>query len=214
MNNPTGQPLFPLPSHSLLPPPRKPRLDRVRSWLRSRTGRIVVPVAALVFGIAIGIASLLFYGLSGEGTVLIVPAPGKGDLIIEADKAFLTHIIDMNLRSAGMPGNISNVAVDLALGDQMTIGGDDGFSLLGIGVSKHFTIVVQPYVSSCVLQIHVLHADVSSIPVTGFVQSFESHINQQLQEKPSGLPKGFQYCTTGVRTTPAGMFVTYSAIPI
>jgi hypothetical protein len=113
-----------------------------------------------------------------------------------------------------MPGNISNVAVDLALGDQMTINGDDGFSLLGIGVTKHFTIVVQPYVSNCVLQIHVVHADVSSIPVTGFVQSFESHINQQLQQKPSGLPKGFQYCTTGVRTTPAGMFVTYSAVPI
>jgi len=47
--------------------------------------------------------------------------------------------------------------------------------------------------------------------VTGFVQSFESRINQQLQQKPSGLPKGFQYCTTGVRTTPAGMFITYSA---
>ena len=54
----------------------------------------------------------------------------------------------------------------------------------------------------------------AGIPVTGFVQSFESHINQQLQEKPSGLPKGFQYCTTGVRTTPAGMFITYSATPI
>ena len=214
MSNPTGQPLFPLPSPPLLPPPRKPRFDRVRSWLRSRTGRIIVPLVALVFGIAIGIASLLFYGLSGEGTVLIVPASGKGDLIVEADKALLTHIIEMNLRDAGMPGNINNVAVDLALGDQITINGDDGFSLLGIGVTKHFTIVVQPYVSNCVLQIHVVHADVSSIPVTGFVQSFESHINQQLQQKPSGLPKGFQYCTTGVRTTPAGLFVTYSAIPI
>jgi hypothetical protein len=214
MNNPPEPPTNQLPSHPLLPPPRKPRFARIRAWLRSRTGRIVVPLVALVLGIAIGIGSLLFYGLSGEGQVLLVPTSGKGDLIVEADKAFLTHVVEMNLRDAGMPGNISNVEVDLANGDHMTINGDDGFSLLGIGVTKHFTIVVQPYVNNCVLQIHVVHADVSSIPVTGFVQSFESHINQQLQQKPSGLPKGFQYCTTGVRTAPAGMFVTYSAKPI
>src|SRR2546421_4947044 len=161
MNNPTGQPLFPLPSHPLLPPPHKPRLDKVRSWLRSRTGRIIVPLVALVFGIAIGIASLLFYGLSGEGTVLIVPAPGKGDLIIEADKALLTHIVDMNLRDAGMPGHISNVAVDLALGDQMTIGGGGGFCFLGICVKTPFPIVVEPYVRHRWRTINQLSAEIS-----------------------------------------------------
>jgi hypothetical protein len=59
-----------------------------------------------------------------------------------------------------------------------------------------------------------VHADFSNIPVTRFTQNFESQINQQLQKKPEGLPGGFQYCTTGVRTEPAGMFVTYSATPV
>lgn len=218
MNDLPGQPLFQLPLHPLLPPPRKSRFDRAREWLRvwlrSRTGRIVVPVVALFLGIIIGIGSLLFYGLAGDGHVLAVPNPGNGDIIVEADKAYLTHIVDMNLRDSGMPGNISNVTVDLAHGDQMTIHGDDGFSMLGISLSRPFTIVVQPYVSNCILQIHLVHVDVSGIPVTGFVSSFETRINQQLQQKPSGLPLGFQYCTTGVRTEPAGMFVTYSAIPV
>jgi len=74
--------------------------------------------------------------------------------------------------------------------------------------------VVQPYVSSCFLQVHVVHADFSGIPVTGFAMAFEGHINQQLQNKPQGLPIGFTYCTTGVRTELSGIFVTYAATPV
>src|SRR5438874_2203588 len=108
MNNPPGPPLYQLPTDSPVPTPRKPRFVKLRSWLRSRTGRIIVPLVALVLGIVIGILSLLFYGLSGEGQVLLVPISGKGDIVVEADKAFLTHLIEMNLRNAGMPGTIKN----------------------------------------------------------------------------------------------------------
>lgn len=201
------------PSHPLLQPPRRQRFARVRGWLRSRAGRIVVPIVAFILGIAFGIAVLLFIGLSGEGQLLIVPS-GKGDIIVEANRAFLTHLIAKNLSQAGLPGTIQNVGVDLALGDQLTISGDDAFSLLGIGVSRHFELVVQPYISSCVVQIHVFHADLGGIPVTGFAPAFESQVNKQLSQKPTGLPKGFKYCATGVRTEPAGMFVTYSATPL
>ena len=96
----------------------------------------------------------------------------------------------------------------------MTITGDDEFSVLGIDMTRNFTLVVQPYVTSCVLQMHVVHADVGSIPVTGFVPTFESKINQQLRAKPSGLPTGFTYCTVGVRIVTGGLFVSYSATPI
>jgi hypothetical protein len=204
-------PSTPLPSQ---PAPRKPRFARARGWLRSRTGRVVIPLLTLLMGIVLGIAAIFLYGLSGEGQIVIVPSSGKGDIIVEVDKAFLTQLVTKNLRDSGMPGQIENVKVDLANGDQLTVNGDDGFSVLGVGVTKHFTFVVQPYVSSCFLQVHVVHADFSSIPVTGFTQVFEGHINQQLQKKPEGLPSGFQYCTTGVRTEPSGMFVTYAATPL
>jgi hypothetical protein len=194
--------------------PRSLRFARVREWLRRRTGRVVIPLVALLVGIVIGIAAIFLYGLTGDGQIVIVPSSVKGNIVVEADKEFLTQLVTKNLRDSGMPGQIENVTVDLSQGDQITVNGDDGFSVLGIGVARHFTFVVQPYVSSCVLQIHVLHADFSSIPVTGFAQVFESNINQQLQQKPQGLPNGFQYCTTGVRTESGGMFVTYLATPV
>ncbi len=191
-----------------------PRFARVRKWLRSRTGRVIIPLVALLIGIALGIAAIFLYGLKGEGQIVIVPSSVKGNIIVEVDKAFLTELVTKNLRDLGMPGQIENVQVDLSQGDQMTVNGDDGFSVLGIGVTRHFTFVVQPYVSSCYLQVHIVHADFSNVPVTGFADIFESHINQQLRMKPEGLPIGFQYCTTGVRTEPSGMFVTYTATPV
>jgi hypothetical protein len=212
---PSIPPLAPpqAPSSPLPPAPRKVRFARVRGWLRSRAGRIVVPIVALMLGIALGMLALLLYGITGEGQLLVVPA-GKGDIIVEADRTFLTQIVKINMNSAGMPGTIQNVDVTLAQGDQLTINGDDAFSLLGIGVTKHFVVVVQPYISSCVVQIHVVHADLDGIPVTGFAPAFESQINRQLAQQPSGLPKGFRYCAAAVRTQPAAMFVTYSATPL
>jgi hypothetical protein len=192
---------------------RKPRLARLRRWMRSRAGRIVIPLVALFLGSIVGISSLLLYGLSGDGQALSVPGPGKTDISVVADKAFITSLITAKLRQSGLPGTVQNIQVDLASGDQLTINGDDAFNILGLGFSKHFTVVVQPYASNCSLQIHVTHADLSSIPVTGFVSTFESSVNEQFQQKPTSLPQGFQYCATSVSTQPAGLLLTYSAVP-
>jgi hypothetical protein len=112
-----------------------------------------------------------------------------------------------------MPGHIQKVNVNLAQGSQMMVSGEDAFSVFGVRVTRPFTFFVQLSVSSCVLKMRIVQADFSNIPVTRFTQSFESQINQQLQIRPEGLPKGFQYCTTGVRTESYGMFVTLTATP-
>lgn len=195
-------------------PPRKPRLARLRRWLRSRAGRVIIPLVALFVGIVIGAGSLFLYGLQGDGKVLPVPGPGRTDISVMADKAFITSLVSKNLRQSGLPGTVENVQVSLASGDQLTINGDDTFNIMGIGFTKHFTVIVQPYINQCALQIHVTHADLSSIPVTGFVSSFESNINEQFRQKPTSLPQGYSYCATGVTTQPTGMFLTYSAIPV
>ncbi len=212
MSNQNRSPSMPLSSQEQAQ--TTPRFARVRKWLRSRTGRVVIPLAALLVGIVLGIAAIFLYGLKGEGQIVIGPSSVKGNIIVEADKAYITELVTKNLRDSGMPGQIENVQIDLSQSDQMTVNGDDGFSVLGIRVARPFTFVVQPYVSSCYLQVHIVHADFSNVPVTGFADTFESHINQQLRVKPEGLPTGFQYCTTGVRTEPSGMFVTYTAIPV
>ncbi len=192
----------------------KPRFARVRRWLRSRTGRVLIPLAALLLGIAIGIIALFLFGESGVGPIVVVPASSKGVITVEADRSFITQLVTRNLDSSGLPGQIQNVNVNLVQGSQMIVSGEDTFTILGVQLNRPFTFNVQFYVSSCFLKIHIVHADFSNIPVTSFAQSFESQINQQLQQKPEGLPSGFQYCTTGVRTEPGGIFVTYAAIPV
>jgi hypothetical protein len=163
-------------------------------------------------GIMLGITALFLFGESGAGPINVVPVSSRGDIIVEADRTFINQLVRKNLASSGMPGQIQNVNVNLTQGSQMIVSGEDEFTILGVQVIRPFTFIVQLYVNSCVLKIHIVHADFSNIPVTRFAPSFESQINQQLQKKPERLTSGFQYCTTGVRTEPVGMFVTYTAI--
>ena len=202
-----------LPSQQEVRQSFKVIFDQVRAWLRSRTGRILVPIVALLLGIVLGIAGIFLFGESGAGPIKVVPLTTRGDIIVEADSAFITQLVKKNLNNSGIPGQAQNVTVSLIAGDQMIISGEDVFPFLGVQVSRPFTFVIQPYVSSCVLKIHIVHADIGNIPVTSFSQSFEDQINQQLATKPEGLPSGFEYCTSGVRTEPDGMFITYTAIP-
>jgi hypothetical protein len=192
----------------------KPRFSRVRGWLRSRTGRVLVPLIALLVGVVLGVTALFLFGESGVGPIILGSGSSKGGIIVEADRTFITQLVTKNLNSSGMPGQIQNVNVNLTQGSQMIVSGEDVLQIFGVQVNRPFTFNVQLYVSSCFLKIHIVHADFSNIPVTSIAQSFESQINQQLQQKPEGLPSGFQYCTTGVRTELAGIFVTYEATPI
>lgn len=193
---------------------RPPRARRVRRFLGSRTGRILVPILALVLGMAAGLSSLIWYGLSGEGPLVIVPPGSRGNLVIEADKDFVSQLVRNDLAGAGLPGKVENVKVTLQRGARLIIEGDDAYSVFGVGISRHFTVNVQPYVQSCILQVRILSANLGGIPVTTFVQSFQGNINRQLAKKPAGLPEGFVYCTVAVRTEPGGMFVTYQAVPV
>ncbi len=45
--------------------------------------------------------------------MIIVPAPSRGDIIVEAERAFFTQLVKKNLSNSGMPGQIENVEVNL-----------------------------------------------------------------------------------------------------
>lgn len=198
------------------PPPLPPRLARIRAWLRSRKGRVIFPIATFAIGMATAllIVLLVLLSLSKDVPLISMPGASAGDIVIQVGPGYITHLVAQDLLTAGLPGTVKNVQVTFARGDQMNIDGDDQFSIVGIGFTRHFTINLQPYVRNCQLQVHVLHADLSGIPVTSFVASFESQINQQLLVKTTDLPQGFTYCNTGVRTDPTGLFVIYSATPV
>jgi hypothetical protein len=198
----------------LLPPVRRQRLRRTRRWLRSRSGRVVIPLLALLIGLAAGLTSVIWYGLSGEGPLVTVVPAAQGNLVVDANKDFVSQIVRNNLVNAGLPGHVQNITVTLKHGDQMVIQGDDVYPVLFTSITRHFTVDVQPYVHACILQVRITHADLSGIPVTTFVQSFQNKINQQLAKKPVGMPSGFTYCTVGVSTEPGGMYITYQATPV
>jgi hypothetical protein len=176
---------------------------------RSRLGRILVLLLVWLFGVVVGLSALLWYGLSAAGPLVIVPQSAQGNVIIEANAAFVTQLVQQNITSAGLPGDVKNVKVELEHTTELIITGDDVNTLLGVPISRRFTVNLQPYVHSCMLQMRVTHADLGGLPVTTFVQAFEGDLNAQLAQKPSGLPSNLTYCTVGVRTEPGGLFVTY-----
>ena len=194
-------------------PARPQRLLRVRRWFRSRTGRVVIPLLTLLLGVAIGLTSIVWYGLSGEGPLVTV-VPAQGNFVIDANKSFVSQLVINNLTDAGIPGHVQNVTVTLKHGALIVLQGEDVYPVLFTSVTRPFTVDIQPYTQNCVLQVRITHADFSGIPVTTFVQSFQNQINQQLAVKPTGLPEGFTYCTVGVNTEPGGMYIIYQATPI
>src|SRR5947209_2718467 len=116
----------------------KPRFTQVRDWLRSRTGRIVIPLIALLIGVVLGVTTIFLFGESGIGPIINAPGSSKGDIIVEADRIFITQLVTKNLTSSGMPGQIQNVNVNLKEGSQMIVSGEDVLKIFGIQVNRPF----------------------------------------------------------------------------
>ena len=199
------------------PEARPPRLAKLRSWLRSRKGRVVFPLATFAIGMitALLIVLLVFLSLTKDIAAIKAPSSSQGDIVIQVGPKYITRVVAQDLLAAGLPGTIKNVQVTLVRGDQMNIDGDEQLPLLpGLQPTAHFTVNLQPYIHNCQLQVHILHVDLAGLSVTGFATNFENQINQQLRTQATSLPQGFKYCQTGVRTDPTGLFITYSATPV
>ncbi|HLI08208.1 MAG TPA: hypothetical protein VKV40_16695 [Ktedonobacteraceae bacterium] len=208
-----GHPTVKLPPE---PEPHPQVLRRLRAWLRSRTGRVIFPIATFVAGMltALIIVLLVILSFGGDEPTISNPVVSGGDIVIEIGPSYITHLVAQNLQTAGLPGTVKNVQVTLASGDRMTVQGDDQFSMLGISFTRRLTVILQPYTRTCQLQVRVTHADLQGIDVTHFAANFQGQINNQLRVNTGSLPQGFTYCDVGVRTTPSGLFVTYIATPI
>ena len=190
---------------------RPPRLGRLRSWLSGCTGRVITFSIALLLGIVLGIGATLIFALSIGGSRPVLPTSQtsqEGAIIIQVGISYTTQLVDKDLQATGVV-NASNVQVAMAQGDLMTITGDEA---IAFGFTRPFTIVIQPVISHCQLQMHTVSANLAGIPVTTLVANFENTINQELQSKNGTLPSGFVYCKTNVRTDAhAGLFLTFSA---
>jgi hypothetical protein len=207
MNSPRQQPSV----GDLAPPVVGPHSTRRHPRLQS-----LLFAAIFFLGFVVGIGAVLFYTLSIANQGQLVTSQtssGNGAITVQVSASYIAQLVEKTLGSSGIPGSVTNVRVTLAQKNSITVTGDDQLAVMGIGVTRHFSLQLQAFVHSCQLQMHVLHADLGGIPLTGFVVLFESQINKQLQFDPSSFPKGFTYCVTDVRTRPQELLITYSAKP-
>lgn len=169
-----------------------------------------------VAGIGAGIVLVLLLLLvispdrSGAGST---QTPSTSSITVGISRNYLDIVITKQLRTAGLPGTVSNIQVTLAQNNLVTISGDDQIGVLGLGVTRHFTITLQLSSAACQLHIKVIHADMNGISVTGFAALFENKLNQQIQSQQSDFPAGFTYCLSSVQTTTDNVLLIYSATP-
>ncbi len=162
---------------------------------RSRWVLPVVFLAGVIAGIVILVLFLLAFSFDRSVTQTPITS-SSGSITIEISRAYMTSFISKQLKSSGLPGSIS---------------GDDQVAILGLGVTKRITLILQLSVVSCQLHVTVIHADLDGISVTGFVALFENELNRQIQSQQSGFPSGFTYCLSSTQTTTDNMLLKYSA---
>lgn len=183
---------------------------------RTRRGNPLLAFLLFLLGIMLGIlATLLFILFIAHDRVPIsTPVSTQApSLTVQLSSTYLTQLVSSKLKTAGMPGDISNVQVTLTNDNQIVINGNDRFSLPFVSITRPFILTLQPYIQSCQAHVHLIHADVGNIPITDFIQRYEDQINQEIQLKAADLPSGFTYCAIGVHTQQNALSIMYSAVP-
>jgi hypothetical protein len=190
-----------------LPPSRIPTQRR-------STGRFLLAAITFVIGMIVGIGAVLLFLLviSGNRSPLPVASPTPGNATVQVDSTVIASVLRTSLRGAQIPGNISNIQVQFAQGDQVTVTGDYQYKILNANVTHPFTIVLQPLVNECQLQVHILKTDFGNISITRLAALFEDKINQQLKPRSNTLPGNIEYCVVNARTDPTGLFVTLNVV--
>jgi hypothetical protein len=208
--SPYTQDTIPVTHFSSAPQSERPRAGRSFSYLALLLG--------MLLGLLFGCLGTLFY-ISSVHDVSVPPvqsAPDEAAISVQLSSTYISRIVTKEASRAKIPGSLKNIRVTTAHNAPITVSGDDQMSFIGLAITNHMTVQLQPVIRTCQPQVHITHADISGIPVTSFVSSFEAQINQQFSKssKNSLLPRGFVYCATNIHTEPSGLFVAYSAKPI
>jgi hypothetical protein len=172
-------------------------------------------IGAFLLGVLVGgvVLALFFaFSLGDKPAVTMPPARGTSALQIHLSSSYITQLVNKDIQSSSSLGKVSNIQVHLAH-NQITVTGEDQVTVLGFSITKPFTMILQPVIQSCMPQVHILHADIGGLRVTGLTASLQDRLNQQLQSDISHLPSGFTYCATSLQTESGTMVVDFSATP-
>ncbi len=184
--------------------------------VRTRRGNPLLSFLLFLLGIMLGILATLFFivfAAHDRAAIQTTSSTQSSSLTIQISSTYLTQLASGKLKTAGLPGDISNVQVVLTGDNQIQVSGEDSINLVITSVTRPFTLILQPYTQSCQPKVHLIHADLGDIPVTDFAQNYEDQINQDIQLKSSDLPSGFNYCATSVHTQSNALSIVYTATP-
>ncbi|TMC23676.1 MAG: hypothetical protein E6J34_01840 [Chloroflexi bacterium] len=196
---------------------RSPSLAKIGRRLKQIERRpLIWGVIGSVLGMVLGcvglfLVSSLFMG--DKGLVQVPASNGNDAIIVQISAPYLAQMVQKSIQAGGIPGDIKNVQVSFNRNSQMTVAGDNKVNILGFDVTKHFTVLLQPFVQDCQVRVRVLHADLDGIPTTALVSLLEGQIDQQLQAMMSTMPKGFTYCASNVHAERQRLVIIYSATP-
>lgn len=191
------------------------RFSTIRSRLRS-VSRFVLYAIILLIGFVLGMVAVLLFQLAISGNKSpfppATPPVSSGNVTVHADESVITPLLQKSVQEIDLPanGSITNVQVQFANGAQMTITGNYQLTVLNVPVTRPFTLDLQLLANNCQLQIHILQADFSGIPLTGLVALFEDKINQKLDQliPQNPLPGNISYCMINVATDTQGITAT------
>jgi hypothetical protein len=181
---------------------------------------LVLYAVFLLVGIVLGVVGMLLFQLMIGGTRSPIPntltAVTSGNVTVHADQSIIALLLQNSVQAIDLPanGSVSNVQIQFTNGNQMNITGDYQVSVLGVPVTKPFTLDAQLLVDNCQAQIHILQANFSNISVTGLVALFEDKINQKLAQliPQNTLPGNIEFCLINIATDEQGITATFNLV--
>ena len=185
--------------------------------VRTRRGNPLLFFLLFLLGIMLGVLATLFFILfvaHDRTPIQTAFSTQPSSVTVQVSSGYLTQLVSQKLKTSGLGGDISNVQVTLTNNNQIQIRGEDRLNLVIVGITRPFTLTLQPYTQSCQPKVRLIHADLGNIPVTNFAQNYEDQINQDIQVQSSALPSGFTYCATSTHTQSNALSIVYSAKPV
>jgi hypothetical protein len=189
--------------------PISPRRSR-----RSRTLPGFIFVLGCIVGIALGIAGSIWYVAANADRTFPAPVashPGEVAVTVIVSKAHFTQIATREAVNAQVPGTLSNIQVNMQRNQPITLTGNDQLSLLGLAMTRSFTVRMVPYVHACQLQWQVQHVDLAGVPVPSIGSTLQQQLNQEPLLNSSALSKNFTYCVTNAYPVNDGLVIILSA---
>src|SRR5438105_2281595 len=117
-------------------------------------------IVVFLVGCLAGGGVLLLAEVATQGSlVATVPSSQPEAIVVQMSSTYISQLLEGKIKSSNLPGKIDNIQVKMAHNAPIAVTGNDSVNILGIDVTRSFTIDVQLVMSSCQVQAHLVRVD-------------------------------------------------------